>query len=87
MRSNLDALRRMSVPHLVGYLVVAGALAGVFAWCLVLVGHLAFDISRPTLLSLLLAIPRGSFFALLVGFGLRPWWRVRGDKAGERHES
>ncbi len=85
--TNLGALGRMSVPHLGGYMIVVGALAGVFSWCLVLVGHLAFDFSRPTWLSLLLAIPRGSFFALLVGFGLRLWWRVRGDRTGKRHES
>ena len=65
------ALGRMSPPHLVGYLIVAGALAGVFAWCLALIGHFAFQISRPTWLSLLLAILRGSLFALIVGFGLR----------------
>jgi hypothetical protein len=77
MRTDLGVLRRMSVPNLVGYLVVVGALAGVFAWCLVLAGHFAFGIDRPTWLALLLAIPRGSFYALIVGFGLRLWWRVR----------
>ena len=85
--TNLRTIGRMSVPHLVGYMIAVGALAGVLAWCLVLLGHLAFGISRPTWLSLLLAIPRGSLFALLVGFGLRLWWRVRGDGAGGRHES
>ena len=84
MMTSLDELGRMSVPHLVGYLILAGALAGVFAWCLVLVGHLVFEISRPTGLSLLLAIPRGSVFALLVGFGLRHWSRVRGDGTSNR---
>ena len=87
MRTDRGALRRMSVPRLVGYLVGVGALAGVLAWCLVLAGHLAFDISRPTWLALLLAIPRGSFFALILGFGLRLWWRVRGGEAGDRLES
>ncbi len=85
MRTDLGALRRMAVPHFVGYLVVVGALSGLFAWCLVLAGHLAFDIDRPTWLALLLAIPRGSLYALIVGFGLRLWWRVRGDEAGDRH--
>ena len=81
MRTDPGALKRMSVRQFVAYLVIVGAVAGVFAWCLVLAGHFAFEISRPTWLALLLAIPRGSLFALMVGFGLRLWWRVRGDKA------
>jgi len=79
MKTDLDAFRRMSVRSFIVYLIVVGAVSGVFAWCLVLAGHLAFDIDRPTGLALLLAIPRGSFYALIVGFGLRLWWRVRGD--------
>jgi len=85
--SKLSALGRMSIPRFVSYLIAIGALAGVLAWCLVLVGSLALEFSRPTLLALLLAIPRGSFFALIVGFGLRLWWRVRGDGARKRSES
>jgi hypothetical protein len=76
----------MPVPQFVGYLVAVGALAGALAWCVVLVGHFAFEIGRPTRLALLLAIPRGSLFALLIGFGLRMWWRARGDEADEQHE-
>lgn len=86
MRTDLGTLLRMPVPHLVAYLIATGALAGVFAWCLALVGHLAFETGRPSYLSLLLAIPRGSLFALIVGFALRHWSRRRGDAANERHE-
>jgi len=86
MRINLGWLGRMSVPQFVGYFVAVGAFAGVLAWCLVLAGHLAFDIGRPTWLALLLAIPRGSLYALIVGFGLRLWLRGRGDKADERKD-
>ena len=82
MKAGLGVLRRMSVPQFVIYLVVVGALSGLFAWCLALAGHFAFDMGRPTWLALLLAMPRGSLYALIVGFGLRLWWRVRGDKAG-----
>jgi len=85
---DLSALDRMSVPRLAGYLIVVGALAGAFSWFLLLLGHFAFEIGRPTGPSLLLAIPRGSFFALLVGFGLRLFRRrVRGGGAGERNRS
>jgi hypothetical protein len=87
MRADLDSLSRMSVSQYVAYLVVVGALAGVVAWCLVALGHLVFDISRPTSLALLLAIPRGSLFALIVGFGVRLWLRVRGNQAGKRRQS
>ena len=84
--THLNALQRMSVPQFVGYLVGVGALSGVGAWCLVLTGAFVFDVDRPTWLALVLAIPRGSLFALILGFGLRLWWRVRGDKSGERHD-
>ncbi len=77
--ADLKWLRRLSVPQFVVYLVMVGAAAGVLAWCLVLVGAFAFDADRPTWLALLLAIPRGSLFGLIVGFGLRLWWRMRGD--------
>jgi len=77
--TDLSALARMSAPRMAGYLVVIGALSGVAAWCLILVGALVLDFSAPTLFALLFAIPRGSLFALIVGFGLRLWWRARSD--------
>ena len=80
------ALKRMSMPKFFGYLIAVGALSGLLAWCLVLVGRLAIDGSRPTLLSLMLAIPRGSLFALILGCGLRIWWRIRRDTKGNQQK-
>ena len=57
-----------------GYMVLLGALSGLIAWLMVLVGHLAFGITRPTLGALLFAIPRGSLFAVLLGLVLRWHW-------------
>ena len=81
-----SALKRMSMPKFFGYLIAVGALSGLLAWCLVLVGRLAIDGSRPTLLSLMFAIPRGSLFALILGCGLRIWWRIRRAPRENRHE-
>jgi hypothetical protein len=76
----------MSLPHLAGYLVAVGGVAGLLAWGLVLVGHLLFEISKPSWTSLLLAIPRGSLFAVLIGFALRLWWRDRRIEAEKRQK-
>ena len=76
----------MSLPRLAGYLVVVGGVAGLLAWSLVMVGHLLFEISKPSWTSLLLAILRGSLFAVLLGFALRLWWRDRRIEAEKRRE-
>ncbi len=73
--AGINWLERQSVPYLAVYLSVVGALAALLAWCLMLAGHFAFEITRPTLMSLFFAVLRGSFFALIAGFGLRLWWR------------
>lgn len=74
MSSEFGGLRAMSLPRLLGYLVLAGGCAGLFSWILVLGGHFMFGIHRPTYLSLLLAIPRGSLFAVILGLALRWYW-------------
>lgn len=85
MSADLNTLLAMSLPRLLAYLVVMGGLAGLFAWMLVFGGHMVFDISRPNLTSLLLAIPRGSIFAAVLGLVLRWYWnRRRGRAASEK---
>jgi hypothetical protein len=85
MSIDLNTLRAMSLSRLVAYLAVVGGLAGLFAWMLVFGGHIVFEISRPTWTSLLLAIPRGSLFAIVLGLVLRWYWsRRRGQAASER---
>ncbi len=80
MSTDLNTLRAMSLPRLVAYLAVVGCLAGLFAWMLVFGGHIVFEISRPTWTSLLLAIPRGGLFAVVLGLVLRWYWSRRRGK-------
>jgi hypothetical protein len=74
----------MSLPRLIAYLVVVGGLSGLFAWLLILAGHFVFGMSRPTWMALLLAIPRGSLFGVVLGLALRWYWsrRMKGTSPG-----
>lgn len=74
MNSELRRVRAMSLSQFLGYVVVVGGLSGLLAWLVVLGGHLVFGISRPTLSTLLLAVPRGSLFAVILGLALRWYW-------------
>lgn len=77
MNTELRRLRAMSRSRFFGYLVLMGGLAGLFAWILVLCGSFAFGFEMPTGSALLLAIPRGSIFAIVFGLLLRWYWRRR----------
>lgn len=57
-------------PFLLRFAAI-GAVAGLAAWSVVLLGHLVFDISKPTPLALLLAVPRGALFAVILALILR----------------
>jgi hypothetical protein len=74
MSSEFRRLRAMSLSQYLGYLVLVGGLSGLVAWVLVLGGHVVFGISKPTLLNLLLAVPRGSLYAVILGLVLRWYW-------------
>ena len=86
MLNRLRALSGMSRVALVVYLGLAGAAAGIVAWAVVLVGHMLFEIGKPSMLSLLLAIPRGALFGILLAFILRAYWAKypRGREPQER---
>jgi hypothetical protein len=75
LKSEIGRLRAMSLPQFFGYLILVGGFAGLMAWILVLGGHFAFGITRPSLSALLFAIPRGSLFAVILGLILRWYWR------------
>ena len=85
MSTDLSTLRAMSLPRFVAYFAVVGGLAGLFAWKLVFGGHIVFEISRPTWTSLLLAISRGSLFAIVLGLVLRWYWSRRRGQAASPH--
>jgi hypothetical protein len=74
MNSEFRRLRAMSISQYLGYLVLVGGLSGLVAWVVVLGGHVVFGISKPTLLALLLAVPRGSLYAVILGLALRWYW-------------
>jgi len=44
---------------------------------LMLVAHFLFDVSRPSLLSLILAIPRGALFGIILALILFALWNRR----------
>ena len=77
MSSDLGTLRALSLPRFVAYMVVVGGLSGLLAWMLVLGGHMVLGIGKPSLPSLLWAIPRGALFAVVLGMVLRWHWRRR----------
>ena len=78
MNSEFDRLRAMSQPLFLGYLALVGGFSGLLAWTLFLGGHFVFGISKPTLPTLLFAIPRGSLFAVILGLALRWYWNRSG---------
>ena len=74
MEAELARLRAMSLPQFFAYLALVGGVSGFLAWLLILGGHFVFGIGKPTSLSLLFAIPRGSLFAVILGLALRWYW-------------
>jgi hypothetical protein len=81
MRRDLNAMRAMSRLSLSARLGLVGAVAGFAAWVLVLVAHVLFDVDRPSGISLLLAIPRGALFAIILGLILHAYWRKNSGKS------
>ena len=68
------AMSGMSRVSLVVYIGFVGAAAGIVAWGVVLVGHMLFKISKPSMLSLLLALPRGALFGIILALILHKYW-------------
>jgi RsiW-degrading membrane proteinase PrsW (M82 family) len=74
MASNKTAIRTMSRWSLVWRFGVAGAFAGFAAWAVVLAAHMLFGVSRPSGISLLLAMPRGALFGIILALILHFFW-------------
>lgn len=54
-----------------------GAFAGLVSWGLAFAAHLWLDTPRPGGISLLLAIPRGALFGVVLALILRAYWHMR----------
>jgi hypothetical protein len=74
MMTNLRSLSAMGTWSLVLRLATLGAFAGFAAWAVVWVAHLLFEVGRPSTIALVLAIPRGAIFAIVLGLILRACW-------------
>jgi len=77
--AGLRAWQAMGKWSLVVRLAAVGALAGFAAWALVFVAHLLFEVSRPSTIALLLAIPRGAIFGTVLALILRAYWNRHGE--------
>jgi len=73
--SDWSIYRALSLWSLVARLALLGAFAGVASWALVFALHLLFEVSKPSITSLLWAIPRGALFGALLGLILYSRWR------------
>lgn len=81
MHNRYKAMSAMSRASLVVYIGLTGAVAGLVAWVVVLVGHMLFEISKPSGLSLLLAIPRGVLFGIILALILHDYWKKHPSKS------
>ncbi len=71
---SLRSWNAMGLWSLVVRLAAVGAFAGFVSWALVFVVGPLFDIGRPSTIALLLAIPRGAVFGVLLALILRVYW-------------
>jgi len=77
MMTSLRSWRAMGTWSLVLYLATVGAFAGLAAWAVIFIAHLLFDVARPSGIALLLAIPRGAIFGVVLGLILWVYWNRR----------
>jgi hypothetical protein len=72
-----SSYRAMSRWSLVARFTLLGAFAGVLSWALVFALHVVFEVTKPSIPTLLWAVPRGAFFGALLGLFLYAKWRRR----------
>ena len=78
--AGLREWQAMGTWSLVVRCAAVGAAAGFLAWAVVFAAHLLFDTDRPSAIALLLAIPRGAIFGIVLALVLRAHWnRLRGQ--------
>ncbi len=74
----MASLRAMERKKLVAYLALIGGVAGLLAWLVVYAAHLVVDASKPSVLALVLAIPRGALYGVIMALILRAYWNRSG---------
>jgi hypothetical protein len=79
MMAGLRSWNEMGKWSLLVRLAAVGALAGFAAWTVVFVAHLLFDVGRPSAIALVLAVPRGAIFGVILALLLRGYWNRRQD--------
>jgi ABC-type Fe3+-siderophore transport system permease subunit len=77
MGNSWNALRAKSRPYLVLYFSILGAFSGLVSWVAIMVAHMLFDVVKPSGMSLLLAIPLGTFFGVILALILFACWNKR----------
>ena len=77
MTTDLRSFREMGMWSLGLRLAALGAFAGFAAWTVVWIAALMFQIGRPSVLALALAIPRGAIFGTVLALILRAHWYRR----------
>jgi hypothetical protein len=77
MRRDWQKIRAMSRRDLVVRSGAVGAVAGLAAWLLVVVLAMLWDMDKPSGLALLLAIPRGAIFSIVLSLILHSYWSRR----------
>jgi hypothetical protein len=75
MAKNWNWMRAMSLSALIVRLGLVGAFSGLVAWLTVLGLHLLFEVSRPSWVALLLAIPRGAVVGMILALVLHAYWK------------
>ena len=77
MRRDWKKIRAMSRRDIIVHSGAVGAVAGLAAWLLVVVLAMLWDMDKPSGLALLLAIPRGAIFAIVLALVLHAYWNRR----------
>lgn len=80
--TGLESWQAMGKWALVLRLAGVGAFAGFVAWVLGLAMNLLFHTGRPSLTGLLLAVPRGAIFGVILALILGLFWSRSGPEAG-----
>ena len=75
MSARRNTLRALPLTALVVRVSLLCAMAGLVAWAVVLAAHFLFEVGRPSLLALALAIPRGAVFGAIAAAILHAYWK------------
>lgn len=80
--------RAMGRWPFVRYLAVVGAASGLLAWLVAYAAHFVFGVDKPSVLALVLAIPRGALYGVIMALILSAYWTRRAaswnDESGDR---